>query len=372
MGHLSTMHRRDFLTTLAALTLGRPALAQDDGFAPLWNGRDFDGWRKVGGGATYRVDGDCIVGEVGPGPNTFLRTEKSYGDFILKVEAKLEVPGNSGIQFRSRQRDGNGRVFGYQCEIDPSARAWSAGIYDEGRRGWLNSLEGNETARKALKPTEWNRFVIEARGPHLRTWLNDVPCADLLDPMDLDGFIALQVHSGKEGRIRWRNVLLKDLGRSEWRPLWDGRTLAGWEPSGAGEWKIVDGVLHGIAPKAEGRQGHLLTREQYGEFAIRLKYFAPQGNSGLHFRVEKTGDAAIVAGFHADIDPEQARMRARPNDWNELSVIAHGGRVVAHLNGFRVAELKDPGSRKGHIGLRLGGGPDRDVQLKDIEILPRP
>ena len=101
------------------------AVAEEEGFKPLFDGKTLDGWRKAGGGATYRAEDGCIVGEVGPGSNTFLCTEKTYADFILKLEVKLDVHGNSGIQFRSHQRDGNGRVFGYQCEIDPSARAWS-------------------------------------------------------------------------------------------------------------------------------------------------------------------------------------------------------------------------------------------------------
>jgi len=185
------------------------AVAQEEGFKPLFDGKTLDGWRKAGGGATYRVEDGCIVGEVGPGSNTFLCTEKPYADFILKLEVKLDVHGNSGIQFRSHQRDGNGRVFGYQCEIDPSARAWSGGIYDEGRRGWLYPLKDDEAARKAFKVDGWNEYVIEAVGDSLKTWVNGVPCAKLEDDADADGFIALQVHSGKQGRIRWRNVRIK-------------------------------------------------------------------------------------------------------------------------------------------------------------------
>jgi hypothetical protein len=200
----------------ALLAVGTPGTAADEGeegFVALFDGTTLDGWKKVGGGATYRIEGDSIVGEVGPGSNTFLRTEKTYGDFILKLDAKLDVPGNSGIQFRSHQKDGDGRVFGYQCEIDPSDRAWTGGIYDEGRRGWLYPLKDHPEAQKAFKKDDWNTFVIEARGPHLRTWVNGVPCADLEDTMDADGFIALQVHAGKEGRIRWKDVRIKELGR---------------------------------------------------------------------------------------------------------------------------------------------------------------
>ena len=187
------------------------AFAGDNGFVSLFDGKTLDGWHKEGGGATYRVEGDCIVGEVGPGNNTFLCTKKNYGDFILKLDVKFDVPGNSGIQLRSHQRSIDGRVFGYQCEIDPSPRAWSGGIYDESRRNWLYSLEGREEARKAFKLDGWNEFVIEAMGPSIKTWINGVPCADLNDKADADGFIALQVHSGTHGKIRWRNIRIREL-----------------------------------------------------------------------------------------------------------------------------------------------------------------
>jgi hypothetical protein len=198
------------LAAAAACALAPPARGDDT--IALFDGKTLDGWTKVGGGATYRVEDGCIVGEVGPGANTFLRTDKTCTDFRLELDVKLDVPGNSGIQFRSHQKPGNnGRVFGYQCEIDPSDRAWSAGIYDEGRRGWLYKLEGHPEAQKAFDKAGWNHFVIEAKGDRLRTWLNGVACADLSDSTDSEGFIALQVHAGKSGKIRWKNIKLTPL-----------------------------------------------------------------------------------------------------------------------------------------------------------------
>ncbi len=366
--------------------------ADDAGFVPFWNGKDFAGWTKVGGGATYRVEGSEIVGEVGPGPNTFLRTDNTYGNFVFKVEVKLDIPGNSGLQFRSHQKNGTGQVFGYQCEIDPSPRAWSAGIYDEGRRGWLFPLAELPDAQKAYRAGEWNQFVISANGPVLQTSLNGIPCADLIDTADLEGFIALQVHAGKEGRIRWRNLLFQDLGVSTWQPMWDGKTFDGWNKSGGGDWKIEEGAIHGTSVKTEKRHGHLFANSDYSDFAIRLKYFARQGNSGLYFRVEQVAGDLGVAGLQAEIDPDkdagglyetagrgwivhptldQVKKWYKPNQWNEMSVVALDRRIVVHLNGHQTADVKnDPGRTKGRIALQLHGGADMDVQFKDIEILP--
>lgn len=108
-----------------------------------------------------------------------------------------------------------GRVHGLQVEIDPSDRAWTAGVYEEGVRGWLNDLKINEPARKAFKAGDWNRLRVECRGESIRTWLNDVAAADLKDDRVASGFIGLQVHGvGKREAIkevRFRNIRLKEL-----------------------------------------------------------------------------------------------------------------------------------------------------------------
>ena len=109
----------------------------------LFNGEDFTGWFQLGGDAIYEIDEDAITGiSVLNTPNSFLCTDKSYSDFILELEFKVDPSLNSGIQIRSHSipEYRGGRVHGYQVEIDPSDRAWSAGIYDEARRGWLYPL----------------------------------------------------------------------------------------------------------------------------------------------------------------------------------------------------------------------------------------
>jgi mono/diheme cytochrome c family protein len=194
------------------------ASARTDGWSELTPDRNLAGWKVKGGTATYQVvDGDVIGTTVPDSPNTFLATERSYGDFVLEFEVLVDSLINSGVQIRSESRPDyqNGRVHGYQIEIDPSDRAWSAGIYDEGRRGWLFDLRGNPAARKAFRRDGWNHYRVEARGPHIRTWLNGVLAADLVDDMTPSGFIALQVHGvgsrdlvGRQ--IRWRNLRIRE------------------------------------------------------------------------------------------------------------------------------------------------------------------
>ena len=194
-------------------------LAVETGWESMLAGSSLDGWKQLGGTAAYIVKDGVVTGTtVLNSPNSFLATERDYADFILELEFKVDPLLNSGIQIRSQSLAdyNNGRVHGYQVEIDPSERAWTAGIYDEGRRGWLFDLRGRPAAQKAFRQNEWNHIRIEARGDHLRTWLNGVIAADMIDTMTPKGFIALQVHgignAALEGKqVQWRNIRIKDL-----------------------------------------------------------------------------------------------------------------------------------------------------------------
>lgn len=213
---------------------------------PLFNGTTLDGWEQKGGVAVYTVDGGEIVGTSVPDtPNSFLCTKKHYQNFIFEADVKVDPVLNSGIQFRSnayseprkydvKDKDGNsktievpaGRVHGYQAEIDPSERAWSGGIYDESRRGWLINPANDPKAQAAFKVNDWNHYKIEANGSHIRTWINGVPVSDLTDGMTGSGFIALQVHGiGKDEskvgkQIRWKNIKITELPASAGSKPW--------------------------------------------------------------------------------------------------------------------------------------------------------
>ena len=183
----------------------------------LFNGNDLSNWLKTGGDATYEAKDNMIVGTTGPGSNTFLYTNRIFSDFELEYEFNVDPTLNSGVQIRSHIKpveDGPDRVWGYQIEIDPSERAWTAGIYEEQGRKWLNDLTGNPKAQKAFRQNEWNHVRVLAVGDHLQTWLNGVPAADLIDDRTPAGFIALQVHRIKDDvtrHISWRNIRIREL-----------------------------------------------------------------------------------------------------------------------------------------------------------------
>lgn len=184
----------------------------------LINGESLDGWHVLNGAAEFKMENGAIVGiSTLNTPNTFLATTQNYGDFILEYEARMDDGLNSGVQIRSLSNPEyhNGRVQGYQIELDSSPRAWSGGIYDEARRGWLYNLECNPQAKLAYRPDEWNSFRVAAIGHRIRVWLNGIQTADVIDDLTAEGFIALQVHSigsdqSKEGkRVVFRNIRIK-------------------------------------------------------------------------------------------------------------------------------------------------------------------
>lgn len=401
-----------YLCSLAALASGLvlassgSSAAQESpaGGSPLLSDPNgTTGFRQLGGKAVYAVQGGVITGtSVANEPNSFLATAGEYADFDLSYDFKVDPKLNSGVQFRSHSRPEfkNGQVHGYQAEIDPSARAWTAGIYEEGRRGWLQNLTANEAARAAFRQNEWNSVRVRAVGDSIRTWLNGVPAADLRDAGEASGFIAFQVHGvGKDAdkvgtRVQWKNIVLKDLGRHEWKPLFDGTSLAGWSSTPGGKWEVRDGAIRGTSPASDPRHGLLLSDGVYGDFTLRLKFKVTKGNSGVYFRSVRVDDAVTVHGIQAEVcenddsgglyetggrgwiaQPDKAWMAKekilRPNDWNDMWISAHGARLVVHLNGRQTVDFTDPAQTRndGRFGLQLHGGQDMEVEFKDLALL---
>ena len=205
---------------------GTHAVASDASRRPLFEVEPFDRWRVVGGAARFEIEPGATPADevlVGRGPiprNGFLASPRAFGDFRLAVEVRIGSDGNptgekmnSGIQISSR--DAGDRIVGLQIEIDPSPRAWSGGVYDEGGRAWLAPLEGNEAARAAFRLGGWNLYEIEAIGPRIRTRVNGVPAAEWLDGAT-DGLVAFQVHGGPACEVRFRGASIEELGRHAW------------------------------------------------------------------------------------------------------------------------------------------------------------
>jgi hypothetical protein len=188
------------------------------GFVSLFDGKSLAGWVQRNGTATYRVEDGCVVGKTNEGsPNSFLCTEKNYSDFELVFEVKVADELNSGVQIRSESKEefNKGRVHGPQVEI---ALSHAGRVYGEALdTGWLSEESPNAAAKAAFKQGEWNKYRVLCVGKSIKTWVNDVPTADLLDERSGKscGFIGLQVHGIRKGtgpyEVRWRSIYLKDL-----------------------------------------------------------------------------------------------------------------------------------------------------------------
>ena len=201
---------------MAAL-IGTTAKAQQNEWETPYNGKNLKELEKAERQCTFLVEEGCITGiSAMNSSNSFLTTGKEYGNFVLEYEMKMDTGLNSGVQIRSHSIPAyeDGRVHGLQVECDDSKRAWSGGIYDEARKGWRYPLEYNPAAKKAYRNGQWNRFRVLAYENHIITWINDIPCANLVEEIAETGFMALQVHAiydkEMEGKkVQWRNIRIR-------------------------------------------------------------------------------------------------------------------------------------------------------------------
>lgn len=405
---------------LAGIVAGSHIFAKsgEDGFVALFDGTSLTGWETRGGKSTYRIEDGAITGCSGDaGRNTFLCTQAVYGDFILRLDFKLEA-GNSGVQFRSASRnDANGTetVYGYQAEIanDPKL---IARIYDEARRGfqfgrtWLDNTDPAviDKSAAAYKQGDWNSLEVQCVGPSIRTWLNGVPVVNFFDDAALSGFIGLQVHAIKDPNAngkpcaRWRNIRIKNLGTSQWTPFFVKGADAKYTLKDAHfvlpeDWSFQDteGYLVGQHQAGEKRDGLVVSDKVYHDFMARVTYQLFGGNSALYFRAEEVNTPWLLKGFQNEIggnnkdsalwhtagdktkgrgwvatdDDFIAKVR-RTNDWNTTCTVVYGDRIISILNGQRTVDIMDPLCEKsGKVALQLHGGANGKMWFKGFDIL---
>lgn len=197
---------------IALLLLCASAAFAQDGFRPLFNGKNLDEW-VVDTPGLWRVEGGVIIGK-SPGLkyNDFLRTKKHYKNFVLKVTFRMTDEtgkANSGVQFRSKPMEGSHEVIGYQADM--GQQYWGC-LYDESRRKKV-LVTASEAALAGLKKSDWNEYVITARGNRITLELNGVKSVEWVEKEAVDdsGFIALQLHSGPPFQMEFKNLMVKVL-----------------------------------------------------------------------------------------------------------------------------------------------------------------
>ncbi len=333
---------------LAGQALGLSAADEPGEWKDLFDGKSFLGWHIRGGQASYHIDQDhqTIVGVTKRGtPNTFLCTDRVYGDFILEYEFKVDPRMNSGVQIRSNPRENDGVVWGYQIEIDPSDRAWTAGIYEESGRGWLNPLDKNPAAQKAFRQNEWNHVRVEAIGDSLKTFLNGVPAADLKDDRTSAGFIGLQVHgtgSAEPLEVRWRNLKIQDLAIPADAP---DLNPPGSQKLGYNAWTQNGGCLKWVWDSEEEtltiapKSGNIQSKENFEDFQMHLEFNLPilkdvdwgaDGNSGVY--IQGRYEIQIINSYMKEatyqhcaaiykVAPPSQNVALPPGEWQSMDII---------------------------------------------------
>ncbi len=299
----------------------------------LFNGKNLDGWEIKQGKANFEILPNGVIQgtSVLNSRSTYLCSKSYFDDFILEFEVNVSTGLNSGVQFRSLINTNNPTksVYGYQIELEANKpdRLWSGGIYDQSRRDFfLYPLAGNHKGRGMFKNDSWNKIRVEAVGSIIRTWVNGIQCANLIDDATKKGFIALQIHSinnksnnGK--KVKWRNVriltkniennrwplenyapeinyvdnyLTKNQILSGWKFLWDGKTFEGWRGAFLDKfpkkgWKIGNSILSVESSNGfESRNGgDIVTLDKYENFELEIDFKITKGaNSGIKYFVD--------------------------------------------------------------------------------------
>ena len=330
------------ITTIFFLLIALNSGAQSNNWQSLFDGKTLKGWKQLTGSATYTVENGMVVGTtVDKSPNSFLVSDQRLtGDFVLEMETMMtDANTNSGIQFKSnfdaKANDGKGRVYGYQYELDPSARKWSGGIYDEGRREWLYPGSNNPKGQILFTPNVFHKVRVECIGNTVKTWLDGTPVSYLADSITSnEGILALQVHSigkAKDAGIKifWKNIRvqtknIKPLAfpegiyvanlipnkltpyeeKSDWKLLFDGKTSTGWVGAYKNSfpdkgWEMKDGLLKVLSSNGSESTngGDIVTQKEYAAFDLSFDFKLTSGaNSGIKYFVtlsEKNSGSAI-------------------------------------------------------------------------------
>lgn len=374
------------------------------------------GWRVLGGRAGFRLENGEIIGRsIEKSPNSFLCSEALFGDFILEFEVKTDPKLNTGMMIRALSRPDyrDGVVHGYQVEVDPSARRWTGGLYDEQRRLWLASPAHRPETMESFRARDWNRLRVEAIGPRIRTWLNGLPAANLVDDLTPRGFFGLQVHdvgpdpanAGLEVRFRDMRILTDDLARHVapidasdeqdyianhltaerralgWRLLWEPNRQ-GWLALNMPGWSVEEGCI--VARNATATP---MTTESFSEFDLELdvqmeegaeghigyldnaRYRLAQGPAGQGREATGTLVSRVVASNLTDPNPDKPSVKPA-GLWNRVQIMVRKDRIQHWLNGSKLVDYRrdDPNiPAKGRISL---GNRTGTIRFRSLRIRP--
>jgi hypothetical protein len=182
----------------------------------VFDGKTFKGW-EGDTNKTFRIQDGAIVGGTMDAKiprNEFLRTTRSYTNFVLTLKFKLlgGEQANGGVQIRTKSIPNNNEVSGYQADMgDP---AWWGCLYDESRRNKVLAKSDMDKVNKVLKRGDWNEYKIRCEGQRIQLWINGVQTVDYTetDPnIDDHGIIAVQIHAGPPSEAWYKDFRIQEL-----------------------------------------------------------------------------------------------------------------------------------------------------------------
>ncbi len=376
------------------------------GWVELFDGKTLDGWTQRNGTAEYAVIDGTIQGTTKKGsPNSFLCSDRFYGDFELEFDVKLSSDElNSGVQIRSHSipTHKNGRVHGPQVEID--ARRHSGYIYDEAGRGWLSTNRDDPASAAAYRSGEWNRYRVICFGPKIRTWVNGVPVADVLDDRSPTGFIGLQVHSvggDPKWSVAWRNIRVREIGDGGgFAQLFNGKDLTGWTVNeNPDSVRVENGAIVVNGNRAHAFYSGPVYQHAFKNFEMRaLVRTKPSANSGLYFHTEFQKEGWPAKGYEVQVNNSQSDWRrtgglygiddikeapAKDDQWFAMDVRVSGQHITVAVDGKPLIDYTEPKDVKrepSFAGRLLNRGtfalqahdPGSEVWFKSIAVKPLP
>jgi len=369
---------------IAALVCFTCTVAHAGPWTYLFDGKSLEGWESLGSPEWRVEDGRLIVEGTGDEMG-WLVHETPFENFVLSVRYKWHG-GNSGIQFRSHL-DGS-TMKGYQANLDPGRETATGSLVDENGRGMVKAT--SKKAGEIFRPGEWNTYEITAVGHDIAISLNGQPALKVNDPEGAtDGIIALQMAPGDGAKLEFGEIRVLPLpDDAAWESLFDGKSLAGWQPIGDSTWSVEDGAIHGRYKNLD--YGWLISDETYGDFHFATEFKMPSGNSGIQFRSTRVEN--MVHGYQADLadntdwitghlyDQNRDGSLVKPdfdvlseidlNEWNKYEITAIGPTVSLFINGKKTVEYTNPDKPlEGIFAFQIHSRHEMDTWWRNVRVI---
>ena len=353
----------------------------------------------------WRAEADAIIGQAAPGQVAWLRIPGEYWDFALELEFMTPAPANGGVQVRGHWLPADPAaaadpktMHGYHVNIDTAGGGRTGEVLIA--HGQPPICAATDDAQAAVKPGDWNTLTVRAVGPVVQVAVNGVAAATAYDERSIGGIVALQVAAPADApaEVRYRNVRINNGGRgANWRPLFDGTSLAGWKTWGTEEWTVADGTIQGRRGPNQS-EGYLATEETWADFRVRGEFrMLGDGNYGLfyHSTIQLREDGyPVIAGVQGEVEPsypgssgwvyesyrrgwlvkpDPATAEAyllRPGEWNSIEIRSVGNRLTTWVNGMRVIEWTDaaPLLFTGSFALQLHTGEGAGIDWRELYV----